>query len=80
MAWVGATRSAQLARRYGSLSARLEAGLFQTQAEVLRLYGLIPTMDASAPLPSMTDQTPTWAPVSRLARHWGLKQLADRLE
>jgi DNA polymerase-1 len=79
-AGVGAIRAAQLIRRYGSLSAMLEAGLFQTQAEALRLYRLIATMDASAPLPSMADQVPTWAPASRLARSWGLKQLADRLE
>jgi hypothetical protein len=37
-------------------------------------------MDASAPLPALTDQTPTWAAASSLARAWGLKQLADRLE
>jgi DNA polymerase-1 len=79
-AGVGAVRAAQLIRRYGSLSAMLEAGLFQTQVEALRLYRLIAAMDASAPLPSMTDQAPTWAPASKLARSWGLKQLADRLE
>jgi DNA polymerase-1 len=79
-AGVGAIRAAQLVRRYGSLSAMLEAGLFQTQAQALRLYRLIATMDASAPLPSMTDQAPTWALASRLARSWGLRQLADRLE
>jgi DNA polymerase-1 len=70
-AGVGAIRAAQLVRRYGSLSAMLEAGLFRAQAEALRLYRLIATMDASAPLPSMTDQAPTWAPASRLARCWG---------
>jgi hypothetical protein len=56
----------------------LEAGLFQTQ-EMLRLYRLIATMDASAPLPSLADQAPTWVIASSLARRWGLNQLADRL-
>jgi DNA polymerase-1 len=78
-AGVGATRAAQLVRRYGSLSGVLDAGLFRTQAEMLRLYGLIATMDASAPLPSLADQKPTWVSASSLARGWGLKRLADRL-
>ena len=46
---------------------------------MLRLYRLIATMDATAPLPSLADQEPTWASASSLARTWGLNQLADRL-
>jgi hypothetical protein len=68
-----------LVRRYGTLDGVLDAGLFQTQAEMLRLYRLIATMDAKAPLPSLADQRPTWASASGLARTWGLNQLADRL-
>ena len=49
------------------------------QAETLRLYALIATMDAAAPLPSLADQESTWASASSLARSWGLKQLTDRL-
>jgi DNA polymerase I len=60
-AGVGPKRAAQLVRRYGTLDGVLEAGLFQTQAEMLRLYRLIATMEASAPLPSLADQEPTWA-------------------
>jgi hypothetical protein len=30
-------------------------------------------------LPSLANQTPTWASASSLARSWGLNQLADRL-
>jgi hypothetical protein len=71
--------AAQLVRRYGTLDRILEAGLFPTQAEMLRLYRLIATMDAAAPLPSLADQKPAWASTSALARGWGLKQLADRL-
>jgi DNA polymerase-1 len=78
-AGVGPKRAAQLVRRYGSLNAVLEAGLFRTEAKMLRLYRLIATMDASAPLPPLFDQTPTWASASNLARSWGLNQLADRL-
>jgi hypothetical protein len=61
-------------------AADLEAGLFQTQAEMLRLYRFIATMDAKAPLPSLADQKPTWAAASSFARTWGLNQLADHLD
>jgi hypothetical protein len=47
---------------------------------MLRLYKSIATMDASAPLPSLASQTPTWGKASDLTRAWGLNQLADRLE
>ena len=76
---VGPIRAAQLIRRYRSLSGVLDAGLFQTQAAMLRLYRLIATMDSSAPLPSLADQAPTWASASKLTRSWGVNQLADRL-
>ena len=76
---VGPKRAAQLVRRYGSLNAVLEAGLFGAEAKMLRLYRLIATMDATAPLPSLGDQAPTWGLASRLARSWGLNQLAERL-
>ena len=79
-AGVGPKRAAQLVQRYGTLDGVLEAGLFPTQAEMLRLFRLIATMDASAPLPSLADQQPTWASASSLARAWGLNRLADRLD
>jgi DNA polymerase-1 len=78
-AGVGPKRAAQLMRRYGTLDGVLEAGLFQTQAEMLRLYRLIATMDAKAPVPSLADQEPRWVSASTFARDWGLNQLADRL-
>ena len=37
-------------------------------------------MDASAPLPAIEDQTPTWKKAAALAREWELNALADRLE
>jgi exodeoxyribonuclease III len=78
-AGVGPKRAAQLLRRYGTLDGVLDAGLFQTQAEMLRLYRLIATMNAKAPLPTLADQEPTWSSASDFARKWGLNQLADRL-
>jgi DNA polymerase-1 len=79
-AGVGPRRAAQLLQRYGSLNGVLAAGLFQSQAEMLRLYRVIATMDASAPLPSLADQAATWGVASTLARGWGLNQLADHLD
>ena len=78
-AGVGPKRAADLLRRYASLEGVLDAGLFPTQARMLRLYRSIATMDPSAPLPSLTDQAPKWSDASVLARNWGLNQLADRL-
>jgi DNA polymerase-1 len=79
-AGVGPKRAAQLLRRYGTLDGVLDAGLFQTQADLLRLYRLIATMDAKAPLPSLADQEPAWSSASDFARNWQLNQLADRLD
>jgi DNA polymerase I len=79
LAGVGPKGAASLLRRYGSLEAALEQGSFAAQAEQLRLYRSIATMDASAPLPPLADQTPTWGAAAALAREWDLNQLADRL-
>jgi DNA polymerase I len=76
---VGAKTAASLLAQYGTLEAALKAGRFPTQAEELRLYRRIATVDASAPLPQLPDQTPTWAEASALADRWGLNQLSKRL-
>jgi 5'-3' exonuclease len=78
-AGVGAKGAASLLRRYGSLEAALAQGSFTAEAEQLRLYRSIATMDAAAPLPPLDDQTPTWGTAAALAREWELNQLADRL-
>jgi DNA polymerase-1 len=77
---VGPKTAADVLKQYGSLEAALAAGRFATQAEELRLYRRIATLDASAPLPSLDDQSPTWAEASKLAESWGLGNLAGRLE
>jgi DNA polymerase I len=76
---VGPKGAANMLRRYGSLEAALAQGSFSAQAEKLRLYRSIATMDASAPIPPLDDQTPTWDAAGALARDWELNQLADRL-
>jgi DNA polymerase-1 len=77
---VGPKTAADILAQYGSLEAALAEGRFAAQAEELRLFRRIATLDASAPLPSLADQSPTWAEASALADSWGLGNLAGRLE
>ena len=76
---VGPKKAADVLREHGTLEAALAAGRFSAEAEDLRLYRRIATLDASAPLPPLEDQLPSWAEASSLVRDWGLNQLADRL-
>jgi DNA polymerase-1 len=76
---VGPKKAAEVLAQYGSLEGALEAGRFSAQADELRLYRRIATLDPSAPLPALDDQTPTWERASALAREWGMNQLAERL-
>jgi DNA polymerase-1 len=78
-AGVGPKKAADVLREYGSLEEALAAGRFSAEAEDLRLYRRIATVDASAPLPPLDDQSPSWAEASAQAREWGLNALADRL-
>jgi DNA polymerase-1 len=77
---VGEKGAASLLRRYPTLEAALAAGKFPEQAEQLRLYRRIATMDATAPLPALDDQSPSWDKAAALARDWDLNRLADRLD
>jgi DNA polymerase-1 len=77
---VGEKGAADLLRQYGSLDALLAAGRFAAEADALRLYRHIATIDASAPLPPIEDAEPTWERAAALAREWDLEALAGRLE
>jgi len=77
---VGPKTAAAIIREHGSLDGALAAGRFSAEREDLLLYRRIATMDASAPLPSLTDQSPRWAEASTIAKSWGLGNLAGRLE
>jgi DNA polymerase-1 len=76
---VGPKTAAAILAEHGTLQAALQAGRFAAQREELLLYRRIATLDASAPLPSLADQTPRWAEASDLCRDWGLTRLAERL-
>ncbi len=77
---VGAIGAAGLLLQYGTLERALKDGKFAGQADALRLYRRIATMDSKAPLPPLRNQTPKWAEAAELARDWELNALAERLE
>ncbi|RPI44855.1 MAG: hypothetical protein EHM67_03225, partial [Hyphomicrobiaceae bacterium] len=73
---VGATGAASILRKYGSLESALVDGRFAKQAEELRLFRSIATMDRKAPLPCLRNQAgrPLWREIGN-SRNWqsGLK-------
>ena len=77
---VGPAGAASLLRKHGALEAVLATGRFASQADRLRLFRSIATMDRNAPLPTLRAQRPTWEKAAAVARDWQLKQLADRLD
>ena len=76
---IGPKGAAKLLRLHGTLERALKAGRLAAQADDLRLYRRIATMDRAAPLPPLPDQTPTWTTAADLARAWELNRLAERL-
>jgi DNA polymerase-1 len=77
---IGPKGAASLLQRYGSLEKILAAGRLAAQADTLRLYKSIATMDKTAPLPRLRNQRPTWGKAAALARRWKLNKLAERLD
>jgi len=77
---VGPKGAAALLHKYTTLEDAFAAGQLAGQADQLRLYRRIATMDAAAPLPTLDDQTPSWGKAAELARRWELNRLAQRLQ
>jgi DNA polymerase-1 len=77
---VGPKGAAALLRKYPTLDDAFADGQLASQAEALLLYRHIATMDASAPLPALDDQAPSWGKAAALARKWELNRLATRLD
>jgi DNA polymerase-1 len=77
---IGPKRGAELLTQYGSLEGMLAEGRFSTEAEALRLYRHIATMDRDAPLPALPDATPDWASAAALATKLGAARVARRFE
>jgi DNA polymerase-1 len=77
---VGPKGAAALLHKYPTLEDAFADGNLAAQAEQLRIYRRIATMDAAAPLPALDDQRPSWDQAALLARDWDLGRLATRLE
>jgi DNA polymerase-1 len=77
---IGAKRAADLLAQFGSLEALLDAGRFVAEAEALRLYRRIATMDADAPLPPLPDVSPDWEAARAHALELGATGVARRFE
>jgi DNA polymerase-1 len=77
---VGPKKAAQILQEHRTLEDVLAAGRFAAEAEDLRLYRRIAQMDASAPLPPLSHQTPTWAEASTFFTELGLDGLARRVD
>ena len=77
---VGPKGAAALLRKYATLDEAFAAGQLTAQADQLRLYRRIATMDPAAPLPALDDQVPSWDKAAALARDWELNRLAERFD
>lgn len=77
---IGAKGAAALLGKYPTLEDAFADGRLADQAEQLRIYRRIATMDRAAPLPALDDMRPSWHRAAALAREWELGRLATRLE
>jgi DNA polymerase-1 len=77
---VGPKGAAALLHKYPTLEDAFAGGLLAAQADQLRIYRRIATMDAAAPLPDLDDQRPSWGRAAALTRDWDLDRLAQRLD
>ena len=76
---VGPKKAATSSRSTARSTQALAAGRFSHDADDLRLYRDIATMDADAPLPKLEPTPPDWASAAEHARELGLGALAKRL-
>jgi DNA polymerase-1 len=77
---VGEKGAANLLGQYGSLEKMLEEGRFEAEAEALKLYRSLATLDRSAPVPDLPDLEPDWGKLAVRASDIGLGRLARLLE
>jgi DNA polymerase I len=76
---IGTQRAATILQTHETLDAAIESGVFQEQAEDLRLYLRLTRLQYHAPISELPDAEPDWAGAARLAEEWGLGNLAGRL-
>jgi DNA polymerase-1 len=77
---VGAKTAATLLAQHGTLEGLLEAGRFSAEADALRMYRRVATMDPGPEIPPLPDREPNWHAGAAAAEELGLRRLAERLE
>ena len=77
---VGAKTAASLLAQHATLEALLAAGRFSAEADALRTFRHVATLDATAPIPPLPDREPDWRAGATAARELGLQRLAGRME
>jgi DNA polymerase-1 len=77
---IGEKRAAELLRAHGTLEALLADGRFAAEADDLRLYRHVATMDRGAPIPPLPDTEPDWRAGATFAEELGLPGVARRFE
>jgi len=77
---IGPKGAAALLHKYPTLEDAFADGQLASQAEQLRIYRRIATMDSTAPLLALDDITPSWGKAAALARDWDLGRLAQRFD
>ncbi|MGL6278637.1 MAG: 5'-3' exonuclease [Gaiella sp.] len=76
---VGAKTAAALLHDGARLEDLLDAGRFGAEADALRRFKAIATLDPSVPLPPLPDLLPDWSACAEEARRLGLGRLAGWL-
>jgi len=76
---IGPVKAAAVLAEHGSLEATLAAGRFASEADDLRLFLRIATMQADAPIPALPDAKPDVAGAEAWAVDSGFERLASRL-
>jgi DNA polymerase-1 len=77
---IGEKKAAELLAQYPSLDAMLADGRFAAEADALRLFRRLATLDRTAPLPPLPDRAPSWEAGAAYAGELGLAGLARNLE
>ncbi len=76
---IGAGRAAEILRKHETVDGAIESGVFQEQAEKLRLYVRLTRLQYHAPIRELPDAHPNWTAAADLVERWGLENLAARL-
>lgn len=76
---IGEKTAATLLRTYADLEALLADGRLESEAEQLRVFLRIATLDPTAPLPDLPDTEPDWDAGADAAEALGVARLARQL-